>query len=75
MLRELFKIPPAWPHDGLDGKDFLVFKAFVREKKPEASVANSVGPGPPLPPRFLQIMQFSGNFKRETPILSQPWVS
>ena len=32
------------------------------------------GPGPPLPQEFFLIMQFSGNFKGKTPILSKFWV-
>ena len=30
-------------------------------------------PGPPCPQDFFKIMQFSGNFKGKTPILSKFW--
>ena len=32
-----------------------------------------LGAWPPLPPDFFKIMQFSGNFKGKTPILSKLW--
>ncbi len=53
------------------------FRTFPSSQSPSGQPSSGSrgfwGHGPPLPPRLFKIMQFSGNFKGKTPILSKVW--
>ncbi len=51
----------------------LLLASRAADMSHQQRIQGAWGPGPPLPPRFLQLMQFSGNFKGKSPILSKFW--